>query len=117
MYRTILAGLFAFVSAAQAAPLSEAQKKATYFLPCAALYGVVARVYEQAGDTKNAALAKEKFDRLAQTGKADVVAGGETAEKADQYLQQHIDSIVKLAEKDSQSISGFKKVCDEKTSG
>lgn len=91
----------------------ENTKRNEYPFQCGAMFAIVAKVYEDAGEISKSALYKAKLDKLALKAEADFEKLNRTKADADAYMQKHVDSLATIAEKDADVVVNFTRRCNE----
>lgn len=77
------------------------------------MFAIVAKVYEEAGETGKSAVYKAKFDKLALKAEADFKKSNQTKADAEAYMQKHVDALAAMAEQDANLVVNFARRCDE----
>lgn len=73
---------------------------------------MIAKVYEEAGDAKKSAVYETKFDKMAGRAEGFVEESEPSKSGAGAYMQEHINSLADVAEKDGVLFVKWVRTCD-----
>tara|TARA_R110000751_G_scaffold98786_1_gene192049 strand:- start:102 stop:506 length:405 start_codon:yes stop_codon:yes gene_type:complete len=83
-----------------------------HLFSCGAAFAMIAKVYEEAGDAKKSAVYETKFDMLAGRAEGFFEQSQRSKSDAGAYMQQHINSLAGVAEKDGVLFVKWVRTCD-----
>lgn len=84
---------------------------------CGAAFAIMAKVYQEAGDTDRSADYQSKFDKLAVQAEDVFALSNRSEGDAKTYMQKHVDGLAAVAEKDAKLVINFARVCDRRYPG
>lgn len=83
-----------------------------HLFSCGAAFAMIAKVYEEAGDAKKSAVYETKFDKMAGQAEGFVEQSQRSKSDAGAYMQEHINSLAGVAEKDGVIFVRWVRTCD-----
>ncbi|WP_455873401.1 hypothetical protein [Rhizobium yanglingense] len=84
---------------------------------CGAAFAIMAKAYQEAGDTSKSEGYQIKFDKLATKAEAIFEEAHKSKGDAEAYMQKHVDLLAAVAERDAKLVINFARRCDERFPG
>jgi hypothetical protein len=113
--RAILSALVIIAAAPHAsqAQIPESPQRNDYPFQCGATFAILAKAHEEIGDTVKSVFYQTKFDKLALEAEMVFKRLGRTKAEAEEYMQKHVDTLVRLAGQDERQLANFSRLCNE----
>ncbi|MHC2302777.1 hypothetical protein [Rhizobium mongolense] len=84
---------------------------------CGAAFSIMAKVYQEAGDTSKSEGYQIKFDKLVTEAEAIFEEAHKSKGDAEAYMQKHVDLLAAVAERDAKLVINFARRCEERFPG
>ncbi|MBB3427064.1 hypothetical protein FHT85_004065 [Rhizobium sp. BK312] len=92
---------------------NEKRERQENLFRCAAAYGIWMKIAEERNDADNAQRYNARFEKLSKDAQNSFEAVGKGEDEADNHLQKHVDTLVKLATSDGHVLPALKTFCDK----
>lgn len=83
-------------------------------IPCAALFGIMAQMYEGVGDTGDAEQYRARLIRLTTAIKTSYEEAGDPVKDAERDIARHFEELVDALEKRDASFRRMRTICDDR---
>ena len=83
---------------------------------CGTMFFIMWKGYEMKNVPELAGEYHQKYQALIEEAESNLKARGLSKEDSDRYLQDHVDFLLTMAEKETELLSDFRRLCDSKFS-
>jgi hypothetical protein len=100
------------VTSSECAEAAGAHRMNENPLICRAVFDLVVKVYESGHDPDNAAIYREKFERLGPDAIEEFEARGNGKEGVDDYVLQYVDRFTQMVRQDAKALPPLLAFCN-----